>query len=235
MRITSEGLSLVKNEESLRLTAYTCPAGVLTIGYGHTGIDVFAGEAITQDDADSILRRDINRFETCVTDTCDETTPEQFSAMVSLAFNIGETAFRKSSVARLHNRGAYSEAAQAFALWNKAGQEVLPGLVKRRALEAALYLKNADRCDVPPARAVGELPLNRSRAISGQVAALAGTAGTVGLEQLHEGTPSNDWGTIFAQFLPYASEIKWLLSVLIVLGIGYAFYARVHDRNTGRS
>lgn len=235
MRILPEGLALIKNEESLRLSTYICPAGKLTIGYGHTGDDVYDGETITLDDAESILRRDVCRFESCVSGTCAETTPEQFSAMVSLAFNIGENAFRKSSVARLHNRRAYSQAGQAFALWNKAGDAVLPGLVRRRAAEAALYLKNGDRCEAPPATASGEKPLNQSRAVNGHVAALAGTAGTVGISQLHEVSLSEDWSQILAQFLPYASDIKWLLSALIIFGIAYAVYARLHDRHTGRS
>ena len=235
MRITLEGLSLIKNEENLRLTAYTCPAGILTIGYGHTGDDVYDGETITPEDAECILRRDVNRFETCVSNVCAEASSEQFSAMVSLAFNIGERAFRKSSVARLHNRRAYSEAGQAFALWNKAGREVLPGLVRRRAAEAALYLKNSEQCETPAARASGEKPLNRSRVVNGHVAALAGTAGTVGLSELHETTSAEDWSHIFVQFLPYVSEIKWLLISVVILGIGYGVYARLHDRYTGRS
>ena len=235
MHILPEGLDLIKNEESLRLSAYVCPAGKLTIGYGHTGDDVYDGETITLDDAESILRRDVGRFETCVSGVCDEVTPQQFSAMVSLAFNIGENAFRKSSVARLHNRRAYSEAGQAFALWNKAGGKVLPGLVRRRAAEATLYLTNKDESEPPPATASGEKPLNQSRAVSGHVATLAGTAGTVGLGQLHESDTSDLWSQTLLQFLPYASDIKWLLAALIIFGIAYAVYARLHDRFTGRS
>jgi len=155
--------------------------------------------------------------------------------MVGLAFNIGERAFRKSSVARLHNKGSYSEAGQAFALWNKAGGKVLPGLVRRRAAEAALYLRNANKSDVPASSAAGEAPLNQSRAIGGQVAALTGTAGAMGVEQLRENAYTSEWTQIVVQFLPYVSEIKWLLIVLVLSGIGYASYARIHDRRTGRS
>jgi lysozyme len=67
------------------------------------------------------------------------TTDNQFSAMVSLAYNIGVGAFARSTVARKHNEGDHQAAAEAFALWNKAGGRVLAGLVRRRKEEADLY------------------------------------------------------------------------------------------------
>src|SRR6185369_5373997 len=142
MRLTQDGIDLIKARESCRLKAYKCPAGIWTIAYGHTGPEVHEGWEITQDEADALLRADLITFDAGVTRICSTGTDCQHSAMVSLAYNIGLGSFAKSSVARLHNAERYAEAAQAFALWNKAGSKVLAGLVARRAAESALYLKD---------------------------------------------------------------------------------------------
>lgn len=229
MKVSGGGIGYIKKHEGLRLTAYRCAAGVLTIGYGHTGPDVTPGETITEEEAELILRRDLARFEACVARTCPKATTHEFDAMVSLAYNIGEDAFEKSSVARLHNAGKKAEAAQAFALWNKAKGRVLPGLVKRRAEEAAQYLtpwpSDMD-VHVYASEADGEAPLAKSRGIAGQSIAAAGTAGTIAASAVDLQQ--------FAWLLPYVAEIKWLLIALIVAGIGYAVYARVSDRHSGR-
>lgn len=147
MKIGAAGLALIKSFEGLRLTAYLCPAGVPTIGYGHTGLDVSHADVaakwtITEAQAEEILRRDLGRFEKAVASCIARPlTQNQFDAMVSLAFNIGAAAFRGSSVVRRFNAGRTTEAADAFLLWNKAGGKVLPGLVRRREAERALFLK----------------------------------------------------------------------------------------------
>ena len=90
-RINSAGLVLIQSFEGLRLTAYRCPAGVWTIGYGHTGPDVNPGQRITPAEAEALLRGDLDRFESGVAAAVGNapTTDNQFAAMVSLAFNIG--------------------------------------------------------------------------------------------------------------------------------------------------
>lgn len=140
-RINAAGLALVKRNEGLRLEAYRCPAGILTIGYGSTGPHVREGMVITPGEAERFLMLDLRRFETGV-DAMTDTVPtndNQFSAMVCLSFNIGLSAFATSTVLKKHKKGDYPGAARAFALWNKARGQVLKGLVKRREEEAALY------------------------------------------------------------------------------------------------
>jgi lysozyme len=128
------------------LVPYVCPAGVLTIGWGHTGPDVREGMKITADEADRLLDIDLDEAEADVERLVTVPTNDNaFAALVSLRFNIGAAGFRKSTVLRLHNAGDWAGAAQAFAMWNKAtnqaGQRVvLNGLVRRRAAEAALYM-----------------------------------------------------------------------------------------------
>jgi lysozyme len=135
------GLKLIKGFEGLRLRAYLCPAKVWTIGYGHTRT-AKPGQVITEAEADRLLREDLREFEKGVLDALGgaPTTGNQFSAMVGLAYNIGLGAFRRSKVLAFHKAGKITEAARAFANWSKAGGKVLPGLARRRAAEAKLYL-----------------------------------------------------------------------------------------------
>jgi lysozyme len=127
--------------EGCSLTAYRCPAGVLTIGFGHTGNDVYEGEAITQDEADALLADDLTTFARQIAPLVDvKVTEGQYIAMLSLAYNIGIGNFRRSSVLRLTNAGAKLQAAQSFLLWNRAGGQVLKGLVRRRKAESREYL-----------------------------------------------------------------------------------------------
>lgn len=137
--INKSGLDLVKASEGLRLKAYRCPANILTIGYGSTGSHVKEGMVITEAQAEELLRSDLRRFEDAVAEALPSATDNQFSAMVSLAFNIGIGAFLKSTVLRKAKVGEHVAAAEAFKMWNKGGGRVLPGLVKRRAAEAQLY------------------------------------------------------------------------------------------------
>lgn len=146
MRVNQAGRDLIAEFEGQRLTAYRCPAGVWTIGIGSTQPPVTPGMQITVDEMWQRFDHDIAVFETGVLAALGgaPTTQNQFNAMVSLAFNIGLGGFRTSSVLRAHKAGNTSAAANAFSLWNKAtvdGRLVeVPGLTRRRAAEAALYL-----------------------------------------------------------------------------------------------
>ena len=139
MQISKAGLDLIKQFEGLYLKAYSCPAGVPTIGYGHTA-GVAMGQSITQQQADDYLRRDVRQFERAVSRLVRvPLTQGQFDALVSFAFNLGEGALAQSTLLRLLNAGDYAGAAAQLDRWNKAGGRVLPGLVRRRAAERALF------------------------------------------------------------------------------------------------
>lgn len=139
MRINRAGIDLIREFEGCRLKAYLCPAKVPTIGYGHTGRDVKIGMTITQDQAEGLLVNDLRLFEQGVEQICPTCTPNQFSALVSFAYNLGLHALEGSTLRKLHNAGEYAAAQGQFARWNKAGGRILLGLVRRRAAEAALY------------------------------------------------------------------------------------------------
>lgn len=137
--VNDAGRAIIMAHEGLRLEAYRCPAGVLTIGYGHTG-DVKAGDRVTAHQAEVILEFDLRRFEAAIEDLCPWASSNEFSALVSFVFNVGIEAFKKSTMLKLFKEKRPVAAAAQFARWTHAGGKVLPGLVKRRAAEAKLFL-----------------------------------------------------------------------------------------------
>ena len=144
--INQAALSLVKEFEGLRLTAYADPVGIWTIGYGTTaranvGITPKPGMKITQDWAEFYLERAVNNFAAGMLSQIHKPINEnEFGAFVSLAYNIGPSAFAGSSALRHFNAGDKVAAANAILLWNKAGGKVLAGLVRRREAERKLFL-----------------------------------------------------------------------------------------------
>lgn len=137
--INDAGLDLIKQFEGLELTAYRDSVGVLTIGYGHTGPDVKEGMKITEAQADALLREDVTEAEDAVSRLCPVTTDNQFSALVSFTFNLGEGNLASSTLRAKHNAGDYAGAQAEFGRWVYAGGVKLNGLVKRRDAEAELY------------------------------------------------------------------------------------------------
>lgn len=134
--------ALIEGFEGLRLTAYQDSVGVWTIGYGHTGPDVHNGLSITKVEADYMMEADLRKFETAVnTMAMLATTQQQFDALVSFAYNLGAAALKSSTLLRQHNAQQYTAAAAEFAQWDHAGGQVLAGLARRRAVEAAVYAK----------------------------------------------------------------------------------------------
>jgi lysozyme len=137
---SSAGLALTKSFEGLRLTAYRDGAGILTIGYGHTGPDVHEGLVVTEADAEALLLRDMADAVACVNHCVTaEISQGKFDAMADFAYNAGRGAFRGSTLLRRVNAGDFAGAVKQFGLWVHAGGAVEPGLVRRRAAEAALF------------------------------------------------------------------------------------------------
>jgi len=144
-QVSEQGLALIRRFEGCRLTAYKCPAGVMTIGYGRTGTmdgqSITEGVTITQEKAEALLREDVARFAKGVEDLLSRpATQGQYDAMVSLAFNIGINGFRESTVRARFNAGQIPGAAEAFILWVKAKGMMLEGLVRRRAAEIVRFM-----------------------------------------------------------------------------------------------
>lgn len=193
MRVNKATLDLIKEFEGCELEAYLCPAGVWTIGYGTTaragvGIKPEAGMVITEAEAEWYLEQAVAKFaagvEAVITAPVDE---NEFGAMVSLAYNIGLTGFRKSSALRWLNAGDKAKAAAAIKLWNKAGGKVLAGLVRRREAEVALFWTPVPV--QPPVATQGRNSVAQSTTVQASVAqAAAGVGGAVGALNMLSGT-----------------------------------------------
>lgn len=139
MKTSQRGINLIKEFEGLRLTAYRCPAGVYTIGYGHTR-GVKRGMKITEEEASAFLTADLLNSEKAVEryDSVYHWNQNEFDALVSFTFNCGATNLR----ALLRNgRRNRSQIVATLPLYRKAGGKVLKGLERRRAAEKALFLE----------------------------------------------------------------------------------------------
>jgi lysozyme len=151
MKITSEAIQLIKAAEGFRGNAYPDATGIWTIGYGHTSAAgspiVHQGMVITREEGESILAKDIDIFVRGLRPLLKrDLTDRQFSALISFAYNVGLGNVARSSVLTAINAGDFEAVPRRLALWVKAGGKTLPGLVRRRAAEAAMF---ADGRDMP--------------------------------------------------------------------------------------
>lgn len=150
MIISKNCVDLVKRFEGCYLTGYICPAGKLTIGYGHTGsvdgIYIYKGMKISQEKAEALLRKDLQAFEAHVNKFNNKYkwNQNEFDALVSFAFNVG-------SINQLTQNGTRTKHQIALKIpeYNKAAGKILPGLSSRRAAEKALFLTPETKKEAP--------------------------------------------------------------------------------------
>ena len=143
MKTSQRGIDLIKSFEGFSEEAYLCPAGIWTIGYGHTG-RVQPGGRVTEAEAEILLRHDLEWHEARVRKLVTKPMRQgQFDAFVSLSFNTRADTFAKSSAVRLFNEGLDYDAGNAFLLICKARVDgeliTLNGLVRRRKAERELF------------------------------------------------------------------------------------------------
>lgn len=139
MKPSQACVDLVKEFEGFRPTAYLCPAGVWTIGYGTTE-NVDPGDEVTEQEAEEMLMDDLLEASKAIDDLVDvELTQQQYDALTSFVYNVGRDAFRNSTMLRLLNAGDYDGAAKQFPRWNKGGGRVLAGLARRREVERQVF------------------------------------------------------------------------------------------------
>ncbi|RSK45177.1 lysozyme [Hymenobacter rigui] len=147
MKTDAAGRAFLTKEEGEVLKTYKCAAGVLTIGVGHTGADVKPGQVITRDQSQALLTRDLLRFEAAVNKLVTvPLTQNQFNALVSFAFNLGEGALAKSSLLRYLNATANGVRDQAalknyFRIWRNVNGVPSAAIEARRLREFALFVK----------------------------------------------------------------------------------------------
>lgn len=143
MSPTADCIALVKEFEGCKLASYRDSVGVPTLGYGHTtGVEM--GDTCTQAQADAWLVEDLQTAADAVLRLAKvNLTQGQFGALVSFCFNLGQANLARSTLLKLLNRGDAKGAAGEFAKWSFAGGKQLPGLLRRRLAEEALFRKDA--------------------------------------------------------------------------------------------
>lgn len=140
--IVAAATGVIAYHEGYVTHTYADPIGIPTVCYGHTGAGVVAGKEYTRAECDALLDSDVRQVLTSL-QWClaADLKPNEWAALVSLAYNTGAVAICRSTIARMINAGQpASEWCRQFARWIYAGGRVLPGLVKRRAHEQALCL-----------------------------------------------------------------------------------------------
>lgn len=150
MELSQKIKEMIKGWEGCRLTAYRCPASVLTIGYGHTGADVTPGKRITQAEADRLFESDIRKFAATVAPLFAGTAinNNQFDALVSLSYNIGSLSVKAPTLLRKVKANPDDPSIRAEFLKHVNARvngvlKPLPGLVKRRTAEANHYFRQS--------------------------------------------------------------------------------------------
>ena len=139
MNISQEGLALIKKFEGCELEAYKCAAGVWTIGYGSTK-GVHEGDTITEEGADELLAEEMHEYEGYINDMVTaDLKQNEFDALVSWVFNLGPSNLSSSTLLNRLNNKMWDDVPNQIKRWNKAGGEVLQGLVRRREAEALLF------------------------------------------------------------------------------------------------
>ncbi|KAA6204553.1 MAG: lysozyme [Candidatus Tokpelaia sp.] len=208
-QINAQGLEHIKRWEGLRLRAYLCPGGAWTIGYGHTVAAgppaVVKGMVIDEMRAEALLLQDLQHYEAAVVRLVRAPLSDnQFSALVSFAYNIGTAAFAKSRIPALINKGNYHAVPAELMRYVYAGGKRLEGLVNRRAAEAGLWAKG----DFVSSSAQRAEPKREMRWLAPEVVApLAGSA--AGL----------------AAFADGQGPFQWALALIMVLcALGGAWY-----------
>ena len=138
--VTQEGLDLIKHFEGFSSTVYKCPAGLPTIGYGHL---IKKGEEfnlVTEDEAEDLLRHDVQVAEKAVLRLINvPLTDGQFDALVSFTFNLGSGSLQSSTLRRVVNRRDHSDVPTQLRRWVWSGGQKLKGLQLRRDAEVLLY------------------------------------------------------------------------------------------------
>jgi lysozyme len=158
VKVSAAAIEMIKHHEGLRTKPYQCPALIWSVGVGHVidpshiavkyeerkNLPIPEGwdRILSMGEVDAILVKDLGRFERGVARLCPGSVGNQgqFDALVSFSFNVGLGNLQRSSIRMRYNRGDIEEAADAFLMWTKAAGKVLPGLVKRRRDEMAMFL-----------------------------------------------------------------------------------------------
>lgn len=215
MRASKEAIQLIKRFEGFSSSPYICAGGKVTVGYGTTQI---SGkpinkymEPISRQYAEELLMEDLKEFQEAIDRLVKAPLEQnQYDALLSLVYNIGIGAFKKSTLLRELNKGNYDKVPYELARWNKAGGKVLKGLTRRRAAEAELW-SQSDTVDIAAhGKVERDVPSIVNKENVSAVGAVAGGVGAANLE------PTN--------------PISWALAIIMVVGAAVFLYLFLRRR-----
>ena len=239
--IPMAAVALIAESEGLRLAAYRCPAGVPTIGWGETD-GVRMGDTCTKEQADRWLFEDLTERADAVRAACtNPPSSNELGAFVSLSYNIGLAAFRKSTALRLHNAGDHAGASRAICLWDKARVDgvlvALKGLTARRAKEQALYLTPDEPAAAPMPQAIEpESKIAASPIVQGGVTTTAGGGLLVAMEAMKGDVGTiGEWARAVRTFLAESVGVppEWVLPGLLMIAGVVVIRWRLKQRSNG--
>lgn len=233
--------ALVKPFEGCKLSAYICPANRCTIGWGHTSEagppEVKMGMIITQQQADEILARDLQKFERAVTRLVKQPlTQNQFDVLVDFSYNAGEKALERSSLLRKVNAAKFDDVPAELMKWTRGGpdKKILPGLVRRRQAEIAWW--NADEAmSNDESRLTPEPVIERTMAQSKQGNAALVTAGLGSLGAVNEAVSQVQAATDTANnvFNLLKTPNFLIMSTIIILALAIWWFRKRHMEKYG--
>ena len=231
MKTSDAGIALIKRWEGERLTAYLCPAGVWTIGVGHTAAmgdpAPVSGMRITADESTAILRRDLSRVEQDIGAVV--TVPlskRQFDTLVSFVFNVGIGAFRKSTLLKKLNAGQFESVPSELMKWTRVNGQVNQGLVNRRKAEAD-YWRGAPSDQQPVGIMPQEVdqPRKMRQSKEGNAALFTGGLATVSAAN-DVARQVKETGDNFTSLLDLLKSPTFLALILIAIAAGAIWYWR---------
>jgi lysozyme len=150
MKTGQAGLQLIESFEGIELVGYNDQnmPPIPTIGYGHTGPDVYVGETITQEQAEEYLQGDLGTAENAVNNFVTvDLNQNQFDALVDFTYNCGSGNFKSSTLLSLLNQGQYDQVPVQMLRWNKVNGQPNDGLTRRRKAEGNLFTTPVDSSD----------------------------------------------------------------------------------------
>ncbi len=139
MKISEDGLELIRNFEGCETDAYQDSVGVWTIGYGHTkGVE--EGQTCSFEDAEIMLSQEMEEYEGYINDMVKvDLQQHEFDSLVAWVYNLGPTNLGESTMLKVLNGGQFDRVPDEMKRWNRAGGEVLAGLVRRRQAESLMF------------------------------------------------------------------------------------------------
>jgi lysozyme len=240
MKMSEGGLNaLTKPFEGCKLTAYRCPAGILTIGYGHTSAagapEVTEGMTISQEDATRILSTDMEKFERHVDQLVKvQLTQHQYDVLVDFCYNAGAGNLASSTLLKCVNAGQYEKVPAELQKWTRGGGKVLPGLVRRRNAEADWWNTGGKPVEEQEQRITPDAPETKTMAQSKQgntalatsALGVAGAAKTVTDQAQNFVGQAQSTSDLFTQVQTLLSNTNFLIFAAVVIAGAAIWYWR---------